>query len=374
MDTAPGDDAAGRGGLPRAGDVQHARLLVITPDPGRAGALRTRLALAGYGVEWAADAQRALAFVQAQAVDMALIALSDGESGGGEPVAFLVQALKAASEAAFLPVLLLTGTGAGAGGDWTTSGADDALEAGADDALLGLRVGTLLHLKRRYQALADSLLEVEATCAHAQQAAARYEAVFMHSPEAMLLVGADGQIAEANLCACALAGYAPGALSGQALGRLCPPELLWAGELMGGNARHSFSDPDASLATATGQIVPIDVCSVPVQPASPAAADAASGQDAPALFLVTLTDRRPERARLAHAQREAAAETATVFSREISNPLFVIASNIELLQSALAPQDSGVQAKLGRITDACRRLVQAAQPATTPSAAPPFQD
>lgn len=352
-------------GLARAGGVQHARLLVVTPDTGRAETLRTRLTLAGYGVDWAPNALLALAAAQAQRPDLALIAPTDAGEPGGETLAFLVQTLKAAAEGMYLPVLLLTKPCVDAEPGWAASGADDALPPDASDALLRLRVGALLHWKRRYQALADSVLEVEASCTAAQQAAARYAAVFMQNLEPMLLVGVNGQILEANLCASALAGWAPGALYGHPLARLCPPELLWAEQLTAQGPVGSFSDPDAALLTATGQIIPIEVRSAPVYWACQPGTNASMERAAPTLFVVILTDRRPERERLAEAQRAAAAETAIVFRREINNPLFVIAGNIELLQNALGQEDSGVQAKLGRIAEACRCLVEAAARAST---------
>lgn len=350
--------------------MQHARLLVVTPDPDAADTLRARLTLAGYGVQWAANAAQALDRVRADTPDLALVATAAGHTAAGNAAGGLVQELKAAAGAAYLPVLLLTPPGMEADGPATDGGADDTLEPGASDELLRRRVGTLLHQKRRYQALMDSVLEMEATCADAQQAAGHYEAVFMQNREALLLVGTDGCIAEANECACALTGYEPGALAGQPLERLCPPELLWARELAACGVVRPFIDPDASLVTASGQIVPIEVRSAPIQPASRTKAKEALGQDAAALFAVTLCDRRPERARLAEAQKAAAAETAIVFSHEINGPLFVITGNVELLQSALVQQDSAVQAKLGRIADAAQRLAQAAQRAATLPAPP----
>lgn len=372
MGTASGDEPWGQS---RA-NVQHARLLVVTPDTQAADTLRTRLALAGYGVEWAPDAARALALMRAHAPDLILAAPvrqggADKSRTDSGATGALVQALKAAAEGAYLPVLLLTSEGDG--DDGAASGADDLLEASASDTHLRLRVRTLLHLGRRHQALTDSVLEMEATCADARRVAERYQAVFAQNMEAMLLVGGDGLIVEANGCACALTGYEPGALSGQPLGRLCPPELLWAGELAASGVVRPLSDLDASLVTAAGQIVPIEVRSAPIQPGKRAdaqdAADALS--DAASLYAVTLSDRRPERARLAQAQKAASAETAIVFSREINSPLFVIAGNVELLQSALVQQDSAVQAKLGRIADAARRLVEAAQRAASPPGPPP---
>ncbi len=352
--------------------MQHARLLLVTPDTHRAEALRTRLTLAGWGVDWAASDTLALAAAQAQTPDLALVAPAHGDGPDCETTTALVQTLKAATEGAYLPVLLLTEPQQGKEEEWAASGADDALSLDASAALLRLRVGTLLHLKRRHQALADSVLEMEASVTAARGAAARYAAVFMQNMEAMLLVGVDGRIVEANGCACALIGCAPGALYGQPLSRLCPPELLWAEQLTAQGAVRPFRDLDAALATESGKIVPIEARSAPVHWASGPSASSSLGQDAPTTFVVTLSDRRPERARLAQAQRAAAAETAIVFSREINNPLFVIASNIELLQSALVQEDSGVQAKLGRIADAGRRLVQAAtRAATLPSPEPP---
>jgi len=370
LETAWGGTAPGRGRLPRESSVQHARLLVVMPDTQAADTLRTRLTLAGYEVDCVPDAAQALEFVQAHAPDMAIVAASEGQGGGGEPTALWVQSLKAASEGTYLPVLVLTHPQAEAGLDWAASGADDALPLGASDALLRLRVGTLLALRRRYQALADSILEMEASCATARQTAACYEAAFMQNLEPMLLVGADGQITEANMCACTLAGCEIGTLAGLALTQLCPPELLWAEQLIAQGAMHSFSDPDASLVTLSGRIIPIEVRSAPVQPAFPSGTDAAQNTDSPPLFVVTLRDRRPEQARLAHAQRAAAAETAAVFSREISSPLFVIAGNSELLQNALGQENSGVQAKLGRIAEASRLLAQAAARACEPSPLP----
>lgn len=354
--------------LSHARAVQHACLLLVTPDPGCADTLRLCLTLAGYEVDWAPSAALALATAQAQAPDLVLIAPTEAGGLGGETIPSLAQALKTATAAAYLPVLLLTQPRTDAEEDWAASGADDALPVGASAALLRLRVGALLQMKRRYQALADSLLEMEASCATAQHAAARYEAVFQQNMEAMLLADANGQVVEANGCACALIGGAPGALSGQPLARLCPPELLWAEQFTAQGAVHPFCDPDAALLTQSGKIVPIEVRSTPVHWASGPSANSPLGRDAPAVCVVTLADRRPERARLAQAQRAAAAETAAAFSREINNSLFVIASNIELLQSALVQEDSAVQAKLGRIADAARRLVPAAARASAPPA------
>jgi len=370
LETVSGGTAPVRRGLRRENSVQHARLLVVIPNPQAADTLRTRLALAGYEVDCVPDGAQALESVQAHAPDMAIVAASESDGSSGETTALWVQSLKAASEGTYLPILVLTHAQAEAEQDWTASGADDALPLGASDALLRLRVGTLLALRRRYQALADSLLEMEASCASAQQAAARYEAAFMQNMEPMLLVGADGQIAEANMCACTLAGCETGTLAGRPLSQLCPPELLWAAHLVAWGAVRAFSDPDASLVTLSGQIIPIEVRSAPVQPAFAPGTDAAQNTDNPPLFVVTLSDRRPEQARLAHAQRAAAAETAAVFSREISSPLFVIASNSELLQNALGQENSGVQAKLGRIAEASRRLAQAAARACEPSPLP----
>lgn len=341
------------------------------PDTHAADTLRTRLTLAGYEVACVPEGAQALESVQAHTPDLAVVAASEGEGSGGETTALLVQSLKAASEGTYLPVLVLTHPQAEAGLDWTASGADDALPLGASDALLRLRVGTLLALRRRYQALTDSILEMEASCASAQQAAVRYEAAFMQNMEPMLLVGADGQIAEANMCASTLAGCeGTGTLAGLPLSQLCPPELLWAEELIAQGAMRSFSDRDASLVTLSGQIIPVEVHSAPVQPAFPSGTDAAQHAESAALFVVTLSDRRPEQARLVHAQRAAAAETAAVFSREISSPLFVIAGNSELLQNALGQENSGVQAKLGRIAEASRLLAQAAARACEPSPLP----
>jgi len=352
--------------------VQHARLLLVTPDTDKAGTLRTRLTLAGYGVDWALSSALALASVQAQVPDLVLIAATEAGGLPGQAAVSLAQELKAVSDGTYLPCLLLTEMHADALEDWAASGVDDTLSLEADEALLRLRVGVLLHWKRRYQALTDSLLEMEASCTAARQASARYAAVFRQNREAMLLVGTNGQILEANSCACVLAGFKIGTLAGQPLARLCPPELLWASQMTTSGTVDLFSDPDASLVTVSGEIVPAEVRSVPVQPASQPGTDAAPAHDNSALFVVTLTDRRPERARLAQVQRAAAAETALVFSREINNPLFVISSNLELLQSALGQEDSRVQAKLGRIADAAGRLAQAAtRVSALPSSEPP---
>lgn len=373
-----GAETAGSGNTPtrhgpaRAGNVQHARLLVVTPDAGAADALRTRLVLAGYGVDWARDAERAVAAAEAQAPDLALVAAAGTGGRGGDPTASLVSALKAACDGAYLPVVLLTATPAQAEGDWTASGADDALAMTAGDALLRVRVKALLHLKRRHQALADSLSETQATCDAAQQAAARYGAVFQQNTEAMLLVSPDGGIAEANLCAFALSGFEPEGLVELPLARLCPPELCWAAQATAPLPLCSFTDLHASLMTASGEAIPIEVRAVPVDLAAARVQDADAGPGSAGLLLVTLKDRRPEQARLARAQSAASSETALALSRELNNPLFVISSNIELLQNALMPQDSGVQARLGRIADAGRRLLQAAARASAPPApAPP---
>ncbi len=354
--------------------MQHARLLVVTPDTARADTLRTRLTLAGYSVTCAADSASALAAAQSQMPDLALIAASEKNGFKGEAISSLGRALKTAADTAYLPVVLLTEFAAEAEEDWATDGVDDTLRLKSSDALLRLRVGTLLHLKRRYQALTDSVLEVEATCGSAQQEAARYEAVFMQNTEAMLLVGLDGTIAKANTCACMLAGCEPHALAEQPLTRLCPPELLWAKQLIAQASVRSFSDPNAFLVTVSGQQVPIEVRSAPVQPVPSPPTDASSNRDMPTLMVVTLSDRRPEQARLERARRAKAAETAAAFSREINNPLFVISSNIELLQNTLPQDDAGLQAKIGRITEAGRLLVQAAARLPDLSAPTPPED
>lgn len=342
-----------------AGGVQYAQLLVVSPNAAAGAALQARLARAGYGVERVASAA---AGVASMPPDLALLALSAADGLNVAAAREAARLLKSVSDGTYLPILVLTETEAEAEQDWAAGGADDALAQGASEARLQTRLATLLHLKRRHRAMHDTLAETEATCTAAAQEAARYEAAFQQSRDAVLLVNSDGCIVEACESACILTGYAMDKLTRQALSCLCPPELAWAGEISNPSAL-PFADEDTSLLTASGETVPVAVRAAMLDGSRDM-----PGQETPPLLAVVLTDNRPEQARRREAQRAAAAETAAALMREMNNPLFVISSNVELLQSNVGAQDSGVQAKLGRIADAARRLAGASARIAEPPA------
>lgn len=336
--------------------VQHARILLACQDVAAGNAARACLSVAGYSVDLARDEASALSAARTMPPDMVVLISPVPDAQGNDACFALAHSLKDATEGGYLPVL----TAASSLNDetWEERGADDILPLPLAPSLLLRRVGSLLHLRRLYQAVVDSAQETAETCTEAQQAAARYQEMFALAPIPLLLVSPGaGRILNANLCALALTEYTPEQMVGLPLASLEPPEGegLWATQTasagVGGN---DAVRRDAVLLTARGVRVPVEVRSMLAQGTQSA-------------LIVALHDRRDEQARLGAAGNVAAAEMAKAFSQEINNPLFVISSNAELLQAALLEHDSSLQIKVGRIADASHRIAAATGRLAAPS-------
>lgn len=346
-------------GRERLASAQHAHLLVVAADAAWAEAMRAGLRLAGYSVDVVDSRDAALAASQAQTPDLAIIAAPLPEVQNEDNVFSTAQALKAEAGDMGLPVLFAA----------SLSADDEALgaEAAVDDVLalpvslpeLLARVRAHLHLKRLHQAQADSAQEMTATLASARQAASQGRATFEQNPEALLLaLVPDGAILQANACALALSGYSAGALPGEPLARLCPPGETWVADALALRGGAEFSDHHATLLTAQGDAVPVEVRSTAL---------ASDGDtESPALRILSLRDRRPELARTEAARQDAQAATTAALTQAVNSALFIINSNVEMLQAALLNEDSAVQTKLSRIADATRRIAQATTEVASP--------
>ena len=351
-----------------AAPAQHAHLLVVAADAAWTEAVRAGLRLAGYSVDVVDSRAAALAAAQAQPPDLAIIAGPLPGAQGGDDARGAAQALKAAAGDAHLPVLLAA----------PRLPDDEALAGDVDvDDLLALpvslpellaRVRAQLHLQRLHQAQADSAQEMSATLAAAHQAASQGHAAFEQNPEALLLALApEGVIVQANACALALSGSDAGMLVGEPLARLCPSGETWAADALALRGGAVFSDHHALLQTAQGSVVPVEVRSASL------ALDGDWETGAPALRVLSLRDRRPELARTDAARQEAQAAATSALTQAVNSALFIIASNVEMLQAALLNEDSAVQVKLSRIADATQRIAQATTELVSPEppASPP---
>ncbi len=322
-----------------AAPLQYARVLVAESDPALRALLQTPLATAGYEVLLADNGKAAREAAEAAPPDLALVDTSLPDGSSLETAAFL----KSLSGGGFLPVLLVGETGEG-------EGADGVVCLPLQPADLLRQVKSLLSLRRLCQALTDSLQEVQASYETVLRSEAKYRALVQETAEGLLLIQSqDGIITDANPCALSLLGYASHRLIGQPLAPLCPPEDDWAARLLQ-CARHgaAFPEEEIVLLCARGERVPIVLNAFPVN----------WGEGA--CFLLCLHDLRPVQER--NRQREntvrqaAVTETALTVSHEINNPLFVITSNVELLQNLLYEEDASVRARLNRIAELCRRI------------------
>ena len=333
--------------------VQHARLLLVGQDAASTDPARARLTIAGYEVETVPEAESAIASAHAALPELAVLISPLPDALGRDTCFALAQSLKSIADGAYLPVIVVASPEADDGhGD---KDVDDVLLLPLVPEALLRRVGALLHLKRLYQAQVDSAQESAETCAEAQAASARFQAVFSHAPVPLLLVDAnEARILQANLCALTLTHYTEEQMAGLPLASLASPEDAWAVQVTAQGGLLGYEQPDAMLLASGGERIPVAVQSV-------------LAQDSASTLVVTLRDRRDELAQLDAAQQAAGTDMANAFSREINNPLFVISSNAELLQTALLDQDSSLQTKLGRIADASRRIALATGRLSSPS-------
>ena len=315
-----------------------ATVLVADDDSSIREVLRIQLSKVGYDVLLARDGQEALDMACTKHPDLILLDILMPRLDGFETCV----KLKEDDVTSGIPIVILSALGNSAERVKALElGVDDFINKPIDRVELLARVRSLLRVRRLYDSLADSNVELQAAYTSARDAESRYRSLVNDALDAVFVVDAEsGLIREVNEAACALCGVDNDDLVGHALAWICPQA------------------PDEPIDNPLeSQLVRPDAAHIPVL-IKVSAVSSLTGN----LLQYTVRDltsiRELESHRMQAERLSAIVETAVTVNDQVNTPLAVIITNAEALKKTMRGVDSQSFTRLEQTLEAAGRIQQ----------------